>query len=205
MEIKNINILGAGGHAKVVIEIAEELDYKINEIYDQNPEVSKILDYNVSNNLETLTEKENVFFALGNNFNRKSSSQKYHFANFNLVHPSAIISTRTKIGVGNVIMAGVVINSSVKIGSHCIINTSACIDHDCEIEDFVHISPNVALAGNVKIKEGAQVGIGASVKQNITIGSWSVIGAGAVVINDVPENVVVVGNPAKIIKSVVLK
>ncbi|WP_333854545.1 NeuD/PglB/VioB family sugar acetyltransferase [Epilithonimonas sp.] len=199
---KEVNILGAGGHAKVVIEIAEELGYKIEQVYDQNIDVTTILDYAVSHNSDSLSGKENIFYALGSNYNRKSNSLKYKSANFNLIHPSAIISRSVAFGMGNVVMAGVIINSSVQIGNHCVINTSACIDHDCEIEDFVHISPNAALAGNVKVLEGAHVGIGASVKQNVTIGKWSIVGAGAVVVNDVPDNVVVVGNPAKIIKNI---
>lgn len=198
---KEVCFLGAGGHAKVVIEIAEDLGFEIKGIYDQNINVNKILDYPVSNDIESLSEKQNVFFAFGNNYYRKINSLKYKSADFNLIHPTSVISRSAVLGNGNVVMAGAVINSSVQIGNHCVINTSANIDHDCEIEDFVHISPSAALAGNIKVKEGAQVGIGASVKQDVTIGKWSVVGAGAVVINDVPDNVIVVGNPARIIKS----
>ena len=196
-----VYFLGAGGHAKVAIEIAEELGFRIKGIYDQDIEVNTILDYSVSNDIEALSEKANVFFAFGNNYYRKVSSLKYKSVDFNLVHPTSVISKRAVLGSGNVVMAGAVINSSVKIGNHCVINTSATIDHDCIIEDFVHISPSAALAGNITVKEGAQVGIGASVKQNVTIGKWSIVGAGAVVVKDVPDNVVVVGNPARIIKS----
>lgn len=199
---KDIYILGAGGHAKVVIEIAEDLGYNIKGIYDQDINVNRILQYPVSNDIESLLQKKNVFYAIGSNYNRKLNSQKYNSADFNLIHPSSVISKSTSLGQGNVVMAGVVINSSVKVQNYCVINTSACIDHDCEIEDYAHISPNAALAGNVKVLEGAQVGVGASIKQNITIGKWSIVGAGAVVINDVPDNVVVVGNPAKVIKNI---
>lgn len=199
---KEVCVLGAGGHAKVVIEIAEDLDYKITGVFDQNKDVKNVLDHTVSNDIDSLSERENVFYALGNNHNRKSNSLKYNSADFNLIHSSAILSKSVISGVGNVVMAGVVINSSVQIGNHCVVNTSACIDHDCKIEDFVHISPNAALAGNVTVMEGAHIGIGASIIQNITVGRWSVVGAGAVVISDVPDNVTVVGNPAKIIKNI---
>lgn len=196
---KEVYFLGAGGHAKVVIEIAEDLGFIIRGIYDQNIEISQIFHYPVSNDIASLLEKSNVFFAFGNNHYRKVSALKYKSVDFNLIHPAAVISKRAVMGSGNVVMAGAVINSSVKIGNHCVINTSATIDHDCDIEDYVHISPNASLAGNVKVREGAQVGIGASVKQNVTIGKWSIVGAGAVVVKDVPDNAVVVGNPARII------
>ncbi|WDF48309.1 acetyltransferase [Chryseobacterium sp. KACC 21268] len=197
---EEICIVGAGGHAKVVIEIAELLDYNIKGIYDLNETVEDVLHYPVSHNFESIKEGANLFFALGNNQNRKKNSESFKYQSVNLIHPAAVVSKNSQWGIGNVVMAGAVVNSSVKIGNHCIINTSASVDHDCKIEDFAHISPQAALAGNVKVGEGAQVGIGACVIQNVTIGKWSVIGAGSVVIEDVPDNVIVVGNPAKVIK-----
>ena len=196
---KDLYILGAGGHSKVIIEIAEELGYKIISIIDDNPSVENIFQYQVIHNSEYVNNTENVFLAVVNNKNRKKIASRFPSPELNLIHPSAVVSKRTSFGYGNAVMAGVVINSSVKIGNHCIINTSACVDHDCEIEDFVHISPNASLAGNVRVLEGAQVGIGATIKQNITVGKWSVVGAGAVVVKDVPDNTVVVGNPARIL------
>jgi sugar O-acyltransferase (sialic acid O-acetyltransferase NeuD family) len=198
---KIINIVGAGGHSKVVIEIAELLGFEIAGVYDQNDQVREILKYPVRHDFSNIPKDEKFFFALGSNLNRKKNVETFQSEHFNLIHPSAIISKNTEMGTGNAVMAGVVVNSSSKIGNHCIINTSASIDHDCEIGDYVHISPQVALAGNVKVAEGAQIGIGSSVKQNIAIGKWSVVGAGSVVIKDVPDNVVVVGNPARIIKN----
>ena len=192
--------MGAGGHAKVVIEIAELLNYTIAGIFDQNKDIKTILNYPVSHTLENLANQASVFYALGSNLKRQNNVENYRSSDINLIHPSAIISKNIEIGLGNVIMPGVIINSSAIIGNHCIINTGASVDHDCVIADYVHISPNVALAGNVTVLEGAQVGIGSSVKQNVTIGKWSVVGAGAVVIADVPDNVIVVGNPAKFLR-----
>jgi sugar O-acyltransferase (sialic acid O-acetyltransferase NeuD family) len=97
-------------------------------------------------------------------------------------------------------MAGVSINSGVNVGKHSIINTNSCIDHDCVLNDFVHVSPNAALAGSVTVGEGTHIGISACVIQGIKIGTWATIGAGAVVVDDVPDYAVVVGNPARIIK-----
>lgn len=197
---EDVYILGAGGHAKVIIEMAELLGYKIAGVFDQNEEVKEILKYPVSHDFENLSTQQNVFLALGNNQNRKKNSEKLEGNYFNLIHPSSVITKSIDLGYGNAVMAGVVINSSVKIGNFCIINTSASIDHDCEIGSYVHVSPKVALAGNVKVHEGAQIGIGACVKQDVIIGKWAVIGAGAVVIHDVPDYAVVVGNPGRVIK-----
>ena len=91
--------------------------------------------------------------------------------------------------------------SSVKIGKHVIINTAASIDHDCIVEDFAHVSPNATLSGNVKVGEGSHIGAGAVIIPNITIGKWAMIGAGSDVTKNVPDYSVVVGNPARKIKT----
>ena len=93
-----------------------------------------------------------------------------------------------------------VIQPNTTIGKHVIVNTSASIDHDNYIADFVHVAPKVALTGHVEVGEGSFIGAGAVVIPKIKIGKWCTIGAGSVVIKDVPDNAVVVGNPAKIIR-----
>ncbi|MCG8386779.1 MAG: acetyltransferase, partial [Cytophagales bacterium] len=99
------------------------------------------------------------------------------------------------------IMPGTVVNAGTVIGEHAIINTSASVDHDCVIEDFVHIAPNSTLCGNVQVGEGTLFGAGAVAIPGVKIGKNCTVGAGAVVVNDVPAGATVVGNPAKIIKS----
>ena len=95
-------------------------------------------------------------------------------------------------------MPGVVVNSMSKIGNGVILNTSSIIEHDNIIQDFVHVSPGVSLAGGVQIGMLSWVGIGSSVKQNIEIGSNVKVGAGSLVINNLPDDVVAFGVPAKI-------
>jgi sugar O-acyltransferase (sialic acid O-acetyltransferase NeuD family) len=99
-------------------------------------------------------------------------------------------------------MQGAVIQSCVSIGKHCIINTTASVDHDCLLEDYVHISPNATLCGAVSVGEGSQVGAGAVVIPGIKIGKWSLVAAGAVVMKNVPDNVLVLGNPARVVKRI---
>ncbi|MBT6282943.1 MAG: acetyltransferase, partial [Phycisphaerae bacterium] len=75
--------------------------------------------------------------------------------------------------------------------------TGATVDHDCELADGVHISPGANLGGNVTVGECSWIGIGACVKNGVTIGKNVIVGAGAAVVQDVPDNVTVVGVPAK--------
>ena len=114
-------------------------------------------------------------------------------------HPSAQIGSRVELGPGTLIVAGAIVNVDSQIGSNVILNTGSTIDHDCMIGDHAHISPGVHLSGGVTVGELAHVGIGAVVLPGLSIGKGSVIGGGAVVTKDVPEGVVVAGNPAKVI------
>ena len=189
-------LFGASGHGKVVAEIAEACGVEIEGFVDQNSKINKIFDYKV---IHELPRNKIIFLSIGNNATRKRIKQENPEIQYlNIIHPSAMISSRAKIGEGTVVMAGVTINTEVKIGEQCIINTNASIDHECVIHSYVHISPNVALAGNVEVGEGTHIGIGASVLPNVKIGKWCVIGAGAVILKDVPDYAVMVGNPAKL-------
>jgi acetyltransferase EpsM len=194
----SFSIIGAGGHAKVIIEIIEAMGADIVTVMDNNPDRKEILGYSTTQAEDSLSG--DCIVALGDNLSRKTWVENHPVTFGQAIHPSAIISGRTKIGAGTVVMAGAVMNADTVIGCHCIINTNAGIDHDCMIGDFVHIAPNAALAGGVTVGEGTHIGIGSSVTQGIRIGKWATIGAGAVIIQDVPDYAVVVGVPGRIIK-----
>lgn len=200
METKLI-LYGASGHCKVVIDILQNNNTRINAIVDENPKIKHILGKKVK--LASQFEFNSLcklILTIGNNKARKRLAAQLNVDYATAIHSKSIVSSHAKIEHGTVIMAGAIINPKVEIGMHCIINTAAIIEHDCLIEDFVHISPSVSLAGGVQVGEGTHIGIGATVIQKILIGKWVTIGAGAIIINDVPDYAVVVGNPGKIIK-----
>lgn len=198
-----MNIYGASGHAKVIIDIIRSKDLALDFIFDDNPEIKELLGLKVIHEITENIWEKNWVLAIGSNKTRKILSQNFkasiHPA---LVHKKAVISPSVKLGKGTVVMANACINSSAYVGEHCIINTGAVIEHDCKLEDFVHISPNAVLAGDVMVGEGSHIGSGVAVIPGIRIGKWSIIGAGTVIIKDVPEGVVVVGNPGRIIKNI---
>ena len=202
--MKNVIILGASGHAKVLAEIVVKSNDNLIGFLDDNEVLFNkdiYLDKRVLGNLNDITKyKDNYFIiGIGNNKIRKDISLKYNDLNwYNAIHPNAVIASDVKVGEGTVIMPGVVINPGTIIGKHSIINTSSSIDHDNVISDYVHISPGAHLAGNVSIGEGTWICMGVNVINNIKIGNNDIIGAGATVINDVlDDNKVYVGVPAK--------
>lgn len=198
-----VYLIGAGGHAKVIIEILEKQGLYIGGLQDGNPKVKSLLGHDVHHEFPEFFHADDaeVIISIGNNAIRKKLADSSNYKYVSAIHPSANISKRATIGKGTVIMAGVSINADVEIGKHAIINTNASVDHECILEDYVHISPNAALGGNVHVGEGTHIGIGANVIQGIKIGKWCTVGAGTVVLNDIPDGSTVVGNPGKVIKS----
>lgn len=193
--MKTINIIGASGHAKVIIDIVEEVGYRVGQIFDKDELKKQIFGFEICHNFSNLPQESVV--AIGDNYIRKKVAEANSFNLEVLVHPKSFISRYSEIGNGTVVLSGVSINAGTKIGRHCIVNTNSSVDHDCIISDFVHISPNAALAGNVEVGECSHIGIGACIKQGVKIGRNCIIGAGAVILRDVPDGAVVVGNPGK--------
>ena len=115
-------------------------------------------------------------------------------------HPSARVSRTTTVGAGSILSVGVIIAAQAMLGRHVIVNRGCLIGHHSAIGDYVTISPGANIAGSVSVGAGTYIGMGAVILDHITIGSNSVVGAGAVVTNDVPDNVEVVGLPARITK-----
>ncbi len=118
-----------------------------------------------------------------------------------LVHPTAHISRQSTLGAGTILSPGVLVASHTALGQHVFINRGVLIGHDTTIGDYVTIQPGANIAGVCHIGEGVFIGMGAIVQDRITIGAHAVVGAGSVVTKDVPDNVLVAGMPARILKT----
>jgi len=210
---KTLIIIGAGGHGKVAADCAENMNVYTEIIFldDRVDTLKKVGAWRVIDRPENFLKYQNnrvdYFVAIGDNNGRKQWLEKLIVGKVNiatLIHPSAVVSCYVKIQLGTLVCANAVINPFSKIGLGCIVNTSASIDHDCMLNDFVHIAPGCMFAGMVSVGTLSFIGIGCRVIQGISIGINSIIGAGAVVINDLTDNIVAVGVPAKKIKDNVL-
>ncbi len=203
--MKQLALLGAGGHGKVVADIALVSGWDGVSFFDDAwPERSKNGPWAVVGNgamlIARLREFQGVIVSIGDCAIRWSKHLEIRATGGELVsvvHPSATISRYASLVVGSVVMAGVVVNVDCHIGQAAIINTGATIDHDCWLADGVHICPGAHLSGNIRVGHYSTVGVGVAVKQGITIGNQATIGAGAVVVNHVDDGVIVVGNPAR--------
>jgi len=210
-EKEKIFVYGAGGHAKVVIDILECRGLTIGAVLDDDERLAgkEIMGYKILPATDVLQSliHQNIrqgIIAIGDNQVRENKAKLIQSLGYELVaavHPQAVIAKTVRIGVGTVVMAGVVVNSDTVIGENVILNTGCTVDHDCVIGNAVHISPGTHLGGNVAVGERTQVGIGAAVLPNIRIGCDVRVGGGAAVIRDLPDGVTAVGVPARVIRT----
>lgn len=198
MNNKKLLVLGAGGHGRVVAEIAGLSGYDVNFLDDSKLDnknvIGKISDYGKYLN------GYSFFVAIGNNELRKKLFHELKESKaeiIKLIHPKAVVSENATIGDGTVVMAGAVINPCTEIGQGCIINTCASVDHDCRIGDYVHVSVGAHVAGTVIIGDNTWIGAGATISNNIEIVEDCMIGAGAVVVKNIEESATYIGIPAR--------
>lgn len=202
-------ILGAGGHAKVLIDALRLQSIELAGITDADPgkKGQRLLDVQVMGGDEEVMKYPAEAIRLANgvgsvrvNLRRRQLFEQFKNSGYQFVsvaHPSAIIAADVVLSEGAQVMAGAVIQAGCYIGVNAVINTGCIIDHDCHIGDHAHIAPGVTLSGGTKVGENAHIGTGATVIQGIQIGRNSLVAAGAVVIRDVPDGTTVFGVPAK--------
>jgi sugar O-acyltransferase (sialic acid O-acetyltransferase NeuD family) len=206
-------IVGAGAQAKYTLEtFAHQESTDVVGIIDilENREIwgKEMYGVKVLGGLSVLFDlaEEDVSHAIvccGDNPQKESLTHTLTELGFdlvNVIHPHAIIAQTARLGKGIIINASAIIQPFAQIGNGVMIHAGVIIEHDNVIEDYVNIAPGVKLAGWVKVKTGAYIYTGASVIPGVTIGRNAVVGAGAVVLKDVPDNMVVAGVPAKVIK-----
>lgn len=208
---KRVVGVGAGGHAKVILDIlAYSPSISIVGLTDlDGSRVGQIVaGVRILGSDELLPQllQQGVSFAfigvgsVGDNRHRKESFHRLLDLGFDVisaVHPRAVVARSAFLGRGVALMSGATVNPDAKVGQNVILNSNCTVEHDCIIGDHVHIAPGAILSGAVQIGCLSHIGAGAVVRQGVRIGQHVVVGAGAVVISDIPDDAVVVGVPAR--------
>lgn len=192
---KKLAIIGAGGHGKVVGEIALLNQYKDIHFFDDKIEEIINFPFNIFGNLKELEQNlknyDAFFVAIGDNkirYDKISWLKEKNVNIISLIHPKSTISEFSSFGVGTCIMANSAINPATLIKDGVIINTSSSIDHDCMIDNYTHISPNCSLSGNVSIGKFTHLGTGTSVHPGIQIGNNVKIGIGSKIYKNISDD-----------------
>jgi UDP-perosamine 4-acetyltransferase len=204
-----IVVVGAGSHARVVIELLRAAGWEPAGVVDPSPSQSAIFGVPVLGGDDVLPQLRAEGFmaicvALGDNTLRQKIGRELRDLGFEqpaAIHPTAFVSPSARIGPGAVVMARAVIGTDAYVADWAIINTNAVVEHDNRIGEAAHIAPGCALAGNVHVGALALVGVGGAVLPGITIGERAIVGAGSAVVRDVAPGMVVAGAPARAIRS----
>lgn len=214
MTPKKIVLWGARGHAKVLRELITLIGFELVALFDNDPGVPAPFDgvplhYGKQGFEHWLTNSSEpdiaCLVAIGGargvarlEIQRYMQSRKLRPAI--AIHPTAFVAGDAVLGAGTQILAHSSLCANVTLGEACIVNTASSVDHECILGNGVHIAPGATVAGCVRIGDHSLVGLGANVLPRITIGANATVGAGSVVTRDVPDNTVVYGNPATVIR-----
>lgn len=211
----DIIVIGAGGHARVVIAELRAGGHKFAGLVDADASLhGKAVDGVPILGGDAVAEARApadivLANAIGNRAVKIGDSalgirravyerfvaRGYRFAS--VISPAAVVSPTAQLGQGCHVFAGAIVQAGAVIGANCIVNTGAQVDHDCTVGAHCHITPGAVLCGNVTLGDEVHVGAGAVIVHDVKIGSRAMVGAGAVVVADVPAGATVLGNPAR--------
>lgn len=202
-------VLGAGGHAKVLIDVLRLRHVEIVGITDADAGkhghahagVRVIGDDDaVLQHAPDRVRLVNGIGSTGQPLARRALFERFKQRGYeflSVIHPAAVVAADVELGEGVNIMAGAVIQPGSRVGANAIVNTAACVDHDCVLGEHTHLAPGATLSGGVRVGNGTHIGTGACAIQEVIIGKNCVIAAGAVVVNDIADDTRVAGVPAK--------
>lgn len=212
-DTKPVVILGAGGHARVLLSLLSTQARQVIAILDDNPtKHGKPLDKTgpaITGDLDAVKQYQpnevelvNAIGSVRHPTARQAVYDSYTRLGYlfaTLWHNAATIDCGAFIEPTSQIMASATVQRGAQVYANTLINTGTIIDHDTTIGEHTHVAPGATLCGDVTIGKGCHIGAGATIIQGITLGPGVVVGAGATVLEDVAEGLVVAGTPARVI------
>lgn len=205
---KSVIVLGAGGHARVLIDCLRlnhtlihgitAPEFKAGDFFCEIPilggddylkgvDPAQVVLVNGVGTVKLSDKRKNLY----------DQCKQMGFSFLTVIHPGSHVAKDALLEEGVQVMAGAVIQPGTHVGINTIINTQSSVDHDCRIGAHVHIAPGAVLCGDVSVGDMSFVGTRASIIQGIVVGKSAMVVAGAVVTRPVPEGVTVAGVPAR--------
>ncbi|MFA5088107.1 MAG: acetyltransferase [Candidatus Omnitrophota bacterium] len=200
---EKIFIVGAGGHARSLMNALELSGFSILGLYDESCKKRETINGRpLVGSLAAIKSEDLLTIAAGDNQRRERLYRRYYrqILKKNVIHPTAQIEAQVSLGECNQILAQAFINSNVQIGNNNLINTRATIEHEVRVGDHCHISVGAIICGRVSIGDRCFIGAGAVIIDKIVLCDDVLVGANAVVIHDIKKPGTYVGNPARKVK-----
>lgn len=206
-------LLGAGGHARVVLDAMRTANLRLPEYALDSAKTGSVVDgVSVAGGdelLSTASQQGITHFVLGIGGQGTSGVRATLWekacaaglAPLSVIHARAIVSESAVLGEGVQVLAGAIVNAGARVERGAILNTGCIVEHDCVVGEFTHVAPGSCLGGGVCLGSHCHIGLGAVVREYKTLGARTLVGAGAVVVADVPGSCRVVGVPAKAMQS----
>lgn len=212
MNMNGYVIIGAGGHAKVVIDSLKMQGKEILGLTDAKYHEGMYCEgfpvVGTDECLERLFSEGvgNAAMGIGHVGNYQIRQKVYDYARHvgfsfpNIIHPAAVIADSVLPGNAGFFNAGCIVNAGAGIGDLCIVNTAAIIEHEVCLGYGVHIAPGATILGAAHIGENSFIGAGSIVLPGVHVGKRCIVGAGSIVLHDVEDDSVVAGNPARVLR-----
>ena len=200
---KKVAVVGAGGHARSLIALANNCGYQCTGIYDNKPSCEAcILNIPTKGKVSEIPKGLPAILAIGDNQIRKAlyESNLCKPLNDNLIHDSSIIESSVTLGKANQCFARCYLNAEVMVGDDNIINTGAILEHETVVGNHNHIAVGAVLLGRVTLGDNCMIGSCAVIQDGISICNNVVIGANSFVNKNISEAGVYVGSPIRKIK-----
>ena len=213
--MKKVVILGTGGTSVDILDTIDDIaskggDLKCVGFLDDNESMwgKEIQGVEVLGPLKKSSSLDNVYFINGigspSNFAKKGRiitglmipQERF----LTIIHPTASVSRTAKLGDGVVIFQNVTVTANAKIGDHVVILPNSIVSHDAEVGDYTCITGGVCVSGRVRVGKSCYLGTNSAFREDVKVGDFSLVGMGSIVLKDVEENSVVVGNPAKFLR-----
>lgn len=202
LDRQKLIILGNGGHARVVAELARSLGAELRGFVGPREDTSEWLgddDWLIGQEIAGVV-LANGIGGIGDNGTRDAIFSKFSKRGFvfpPMVHPDARVAGDVHLGNGAQVMRGALVQAGTRVGSNAIVNTGAIVDHDCQLGRSVHVAPGATLSGGVRLGDLCHVGTGAVIIQNIEVGADAIVAAGALIIRSVAAGSRVCGVPGR--------